>query len=87
MTQGETQMQRQEADGWSRTIFISPTGEGKIMVVDRPKGHIQFRVQTEPKGRQEEQAGGKVAQSQAGVKSGRTINKRIAKGVQEKHTG
>ena len=87
MTQGETQMQTQEADGWSLTIFINPIGEGKRMVVDRQKGQHQFRVQKVPKGRQDDQAGGKGVQSQAGVKTVRTIKKRIAKGLGEKHAG
>jgi hypothetical protein len=37
MTQGETQMQTQGADGWSLTMFINPKGVGKRMVVDRQK--------------------------------------------------
>jgi hypothetical protein len=44
MPQDETQMQTQEADGWSLTIFNNPIGEGKRMVVDRQKGQNQFRV-------------------------------------------
>ena len=37
MTQGETQMQTQEADGWSLTMLNNPKGVGKRMVVDRLK--------------------------------------------------
>ena len=35
MTLGETQMQTQEADGWSLRCLINPKGIGKRMVVDR----------------------------------------------------
>jgi hypothetical protein len=61
------------------------------MVVDRQN---QFRVQkvlkgrqNQGQGRQDDQAGGTVVQSQAGVTTGKTIKKRIAKGVREKHAG
>jgi hypothetical protein len=37
--QGETQMQTQEADGWSLTMFVNPKGGGKRMIIDRQKGH------------------------------------------------
>jgi hypothetical protein len=43
--------------------------------------------QSQGQGRQDDQAGGKVVQSQAGVKTGRTIKKRIAKGEWEKYAG
>ena len=82
MPQDETQMQTQEADGWSLTIFNNPIGEGKRMVVDRQKGQNQFRIQKVPKGRQnkgqgrqDDQAGWKVVQSQAGVKTRKTIKR------------
>jgi hypothetical protein len=69
--------------------------------VDRQKDQNQFRVQKVPKGRQnrgqgrqhqgqgrqDDQAGGSVVQSQAGVKTGKTIKRRTAKGVREKHGG
>jgi hypothetical protein len=35
--QGKTQMQTQEADGWSLTMFINPKGLGKRLVVYRQK--------------------------------------------------
>ena len=49
MTQGETQMHTQEADGWSLTMFINPKGVGKRMVVARQKvktgsESMRFRV-------------------------------------------
>ena len=37
MTQDETQMQTQEADGWSLRCLIIQKGVGKRMVVDRQK--------------------------------------------------
>ena len=64
------------------------------MVFDKQKGQNQFRVQKVPKGRhnqgqgrQDDQAGGKVVQSQAGVKTGGTIKKKTAKGLRDKHAG
>ena len=44
MTQGETQMQTQEADGWSLTMFNNPKGVGKRIVVDRQK--VQTRSES-----------------------------------------
>ena len=92
MTQGETQMQTREADGWSLTIFINPIRDGKRMVVDRQKG--QNQIQKVPKGRQnqgpgrkDDQTGRKVVQSQAVVKTRKTIKMRIAKGVRKKQAG
>ena len=64
------------------------------MVVDRQKVQNQFRVHNLPKdsqnqgqGRQDDQADGKVGQRQAWVKTGKTIKKRISRGVWEKHAG
>ena len=45
-------------------------------------GRVKVRA-----GRQNDQAGGKVVQSTAGVKTRKTIKKRIAKGLLEKHAG
>ena len=70
-------MQTQEADGWRLTLFINPESgrqeNGHVQV----KGQNQFRVQKIPKGRQnqgqasqDDQAGKKEVQSQAGVKTG-----------------
>ena len=42
MTQGETQMQTQGADGWSLTIFINPKEVGKRMAMDRQKVKTRF---------------------------------------------
>ena len=44
MTQGETQMQTQESDGWSLTMCINPKGVGKRIVVDRQK--VKTRSET-----------------------------------------
>ena len=44
-------MQKQEADGWSLTMFNNPKGVGKRIVVDRQKSQNQIRVQEKQSGR------------------------------------
>ena len=58
------------------------------MVVDRKKvkSSSEFK-RYQIAGRFKVRAGRKVVQSQAGVKTGKTVIKRIAKGVREKHAG
>ena len=63
MTQGNIQMQTQEADGWSLRYLINAKGVGKRMVVDRQKGQNQFRVQEVPKGRHARRQGRQSGQA------------------------
>ena len=68
MTQGETQMQTQEADGWSLTMFINPKGVGKRMVMDRQKvkTRVQKKWQTGSWSRQAERSGRRVQSPETG---------------------
>ena len=43
--QGETQMQTQEADGWSLALFINPKRGRQENGHEQAKGQNQFRVQ------------------------------------------
>jgi hypothetical protein len=63
----KAQMQTQEADGWSLTMFINP----KRMVVDRQIGPEDTEWQTGSWSRQAEWSGRRYkVQKQAGVKTG-----------------
>jgi hypothetical protein len=85
MTQGETQMQTPEADGWSLTMFINPKGVGNGIVVDRQMlnqirvQEVQSGRQAHGQGRENGQAGGYKVQKQAMVKTRRTRKRRNAK--------
>ena len=72
-------MQTQEADGWSLTMFINPKRSRQENGLVQPKGLNLFRDQyvwkgrqIQGQGRQHDQAGGKVVQSQAVVKTWKT---------------
>ena len=75
MAQGE--MQTQEADGWSLTMFNNPKRVGKRMVVDRQKGKTRsesrrYRVAGRLKVRQAQGQAGRYGVQKTRVKIGRT---------------
>ena len=78
MTHGETQMQTQEAEGWSLAMFNNSKGVGQRMAVDRQK--FKTRVQEtivqevqrgrKGQGRQNGQAGRYRVRNRKGSKPG-----------------
>ena len=92
MTQGETQIQTQEADGWSLRCLIIQKGVGKRMVVDRQKvkpvqspGGTEW--QTGSRSREAEWSGRHVqSPEQARIKTGRTRKRRMQKAGEREKT-